>query len=118
MDFYDGFDLETAAVIQLTPSDPIPAEVDFVFAYNSTEVNPVVMFQQNGAEIAFLDGTAFDDVSCLVDGTRTFSGALNGSAFDPDDTIIVKTPLGNQFKVGRPAYGGSGPVTFSYSRLQ
>jgi len=113
-----GFDLETSAVIAVSFDPPFSTTFDFLFAYNSGRTNPIVMFQRNSAEIAFLDGTPFEVVPCVPTDTLTFTGAIIDVPFDNDDTIIVKTSAGNVYKVGRPVSSGFGPVTFSYAKIQ
>jgi len=112
----EGIDLETGAII----SDFFffPVEVDFHFAFNGDRPNPIVLFQDNGAEIAFFDGTPFDIVDCSVIGSLTFTGDLIDVPFDFDDTVVIKTADGNVFKVGKPVENGDNSVTFSYARLQ
>lgn len=112
-----GFDLDAATVLDFFGLPFVP-EADFLFAYNSGRTNPTVMFQRNSAEIAFLDGTPFEVVPCTPVDTLTFTGSIIDVPFDNDDTIIVRTAGGSVFKVGRPAFTGSGPVTFSYARIQ
>jgi hypothetical protein len=110
-----GLDLETGGIVN---SDPFPAPVDFHFAFNATRSNPIVLFQEPGAEIAFLNATPFDAVCASVLSSLTFTSSLIDVPFDFDDTVVIKTSAGNFFKVGKPVNNASNSVTFSYAKLQ
>lgn len=114
----EGIDLETGVVsVRPPPGQFFLPEVDFHFLFNANRPNPIVLFQDNGAEIAFLDGTPFDTV-CSVVGTLTFTASLIDVPFDFDDTVVIRTAEGNVFKVGKPVNNGDVSVTFSYAKLQ
>jgi hypothetical protein len=111
----EGLDLETGAV---SSGPEFPSAVDFHFAYNGSRPNPTVLFQDNGSEIAFLDGTPFDAVDCLVVDTLTFTRDFIDVPFDSNDTIVIRTAAGNVFKVGKPVNNGDVSVNFSYAKLK
>lgn len=116
--FYQGIDLETGAVFERV--DFFPPEVDFNFAYNSTQSNPTVLFQNqfSGVQIMFLDGVPFSAVGTSTLVGRTFTTDLIDMPFDFDDTIVLRTSGGNIFKVGQAVLSEDGrTVSFVYQRL-
>ena len=98
MEFYEYFDLDTGTVCSTCDIDPRP-EDDFHFAYGGGQ-NPLHLSQEYGREVAFLDGIAFSDVDSTDLMTAIFDSSLIGDAIDHDDTVLLRTELGDYYKIG------------------
>ncbi len=118
----EAFDLETGTVFNcgIGPLS-CPPEHDFLFAFNGSRANPTVLFQNQGSgvEIAFLDGVPFENVLPGIVTGLVFTTGLIDEPFDNDDTIVLRTPEGNVWKVGRPVNDLTNfTVSFLYQQLQ
>jgi hypothetical protein len=74
---------------------------DMTFEFNATRPMPTVLFQQSGARIALLIGVPFAAVDAVaVTNGLVFTEDLQDVPFGPNDTAILHTVEGNDFKVG------------------
>ncbi len=112
----DFFNLETGEIYRVEVWEFLPpAGYDFKFAYNSTFTPHTVVFQVAGVQIAFLDGTPFDNVNSTAG--LTFTSAYIDQPFHNNDTIVLLTADGNYFKIGESVENPDFTVTFKYAQL-
>jgi len=91
---------------------------DVMFAYNSNAEYPTVPLPnwEYDAELAFLTGIDFDDVTdCDIDWDE-FSPEEGNESFSPDKVLLVHTTEGAVFKLGNPTEGSFG-FAFDYAQL-
>ena len=115
----DVLDLETQTVAENDVLSPDSDTADMRLAYNADRSNPFVVFQNQmtGILIAFADGAAFGSVDLAMAQGLTFTESVIDTPLDSDETVVLKTQVGNLFKIGNPVDNGDGTVTLEIDSL-
>jgi len=93
-------------------------EADVLIGFHADRAVQAVVVQNSdaGAQISFLEDTPFESVEDV--SGLTFSADLVDQAFGTEATVVVKTDLGNHYKIGRPVLDlAAGSVTLDYEQI-
>ena len=113
-----GLDLDTGAVVEVTPGQMVEAnQADFFISYNADVVPHAVLIPATEhVEMAFLSDVAFSDVTVDSISGLTFTADIVDEPLGQNDTVILRTDTGSVFKLGN-AVEGEASVTVSYEQL-
>lgn len=114
-----ALDLETGVILERGLGDPSwPAEADVYLAFNADRSTRAVLISLGvGAEISFMEGSAFDTVTAADVPNLDFSLTPPDKALASADTVVIRTPDGAVFKLGNTVESEDS-ATFDYERLQ
>ncbi len=115
----EAFDLQTGLVVEIDPMATLEeSDGDFSFGYHADRSTHTVLVPNvvAGVEIAFLDATYFDEVTYGEVADLPFTADFPDEPFEASDTVVLKTGLGEYFKIGN-ADESLDFVSFDYAAL-
>lgn len=111
-------DLDANEVVASCPRATDESAWDVFVAYRSDETPHAVMFHnlRSGVEIAILQDRDYLEVTAADADAATFSPDVQDVPFRASDVILIRTDLGQVFKLGLPVESDEN-LRFDYSAL-